>query len=264
MKSLLSLRKPIIGMVHFLPLPGSAPYDAGAGMARVIDAAARDIAALQDGGVDAVMFGNEGDRPYRTRASQAGLVSMAAAVGQLKSLLRVPFGVNYLWDPLATVQLAAATGAGFAREIYTGVYASDMGLWAPEAAPALEERARLGCPDLTLLFNINAEFAAPLDTRPIALRAKSAVFSSMADVICVSGAMTGQGVAVSDLAAAKQAVGDTPVFANTGVRLDTVAEIFGIADGCVVGTHFKQGGDTWAPVDGERVKRFMDAVGRLR
>lgn len=264
MNALLVLRKPIVGMVHFLPLPGASAYDPAGGMARIVDAAATDIAALQDGGVDALMFGNEGDRPYRTRASPAGLAAMAAAIGTLRPLLRVPFGVNYLWDPLASVQLAAATGAAFAREIFTGVYASDMGTWAPDAASALEERARLGRGDLALLFNINAEFAAPLDTRPIGLRARSAVFSSLADVICVSGPMTGQGVASSDLAAVKEAVGATPVFANTGVRVETVAGILGVADGCIVGTHFKRGGDTWAPVDPDRVRRFMDHVATLR
>jgi hypothetical protein len=261
---LLSLNKPIVAMVHFLPLPGASAYDTAGGMARIRDAAKRDIAALQAGGVDAVMFGNEGDRPYRTKAAPAGLAAMAALVGELKAELSVPFGVNYLWDPVATVQLAAATGASFAREIFTGVYASDMGLWAPDAAAALEERARLGRQDLTLLFNINAEFAAPMDTRPIETRAKSAVFSSLADVICVSGGMTGEGVQLSELQRAKQAVGAKPVFANTGVRLDTVQDILATADGCVVGTHFKQGGDTWAPVDGARVKRFMDHVRGFR
>jgi hypothetical protein len=264
MSTLLAMRKPIVGMVHFLPLPGASAFDAAGGMPRILEAAAADIAALQDGGVDAVMFGNEGDRPYRTRAAQAGLAAMAAAIGQLRSLLRVPFGVNYLWDPLATVQLAAATSADFAREIFTGVYASDMGVWAPDAAAALEERARLGRPDLTLLFNINAEFAAPLDSRPIDTRARSAVFSSLADVICVSGGMTGEGVTTSDLERVKQAVPATPVFANTGVRIDTVEAILRHADGCVVGTHFKLGGDTWAPVDGDRVRRFMDHVRTLR
>jgi uncharacterized protein len=264
MSALLSRHKPIIAMVHLLALPGASAHDAAGGMGRILDAAARDIEALQAAGVDAVMFGNEGDRPYRTRASGAGLAAMAAVVGELKRLLRVPFGVNYLWDPLATVQLAAATGADFAREIFTGVYASDMGLWAPDAAAALEERARLGRADLALLFNINAEFAAPLDTRPIEVRARSAVFSSLADVVCVSGGMTGEGVAVSDLERVKRALPATPVFANTGVRIDTVAAILEHADGCVVGTHFKQGGDTWAPVDPDRAARFMDRVRGLR
>ncbi len=263
MHDFLGLRKPIVAMVHFPPLPGAPGYDRAAGMQAVLDHAARDLEALQAGGVDAVMFGNEGDRPYLLQASPEGLAAMAAAVAALRPLLRVPFGVNYLWDPIATVALAVATGAAFAREIFTGVYASDMGLWVPRCAAALRLRADLGRPDLTLLYNVNAEFAASLDTRPIEQRARSAVFSSLADVICVSGPMTGQGVEVSDLARVKEAV-DVPVFANTGVRIDTVEAILRHADGCVVGTHFKQGGDTWAPVDPERVARFMEKVRSLR
>ena len=117
---------------------------------------------------------------------------------------------------------------------------------------------------MKLPFNINAEFAAALDTRPITTRAASAVFSSRADVICVSGPMTGQGVDRSDLGAVKAAVGKTPVLANTGVTLDTVADILAIADGAVVGTHFKRDGNTWNPVEAARVRRFMERVAALR
>ena len=42
-----------------------------------------------------------------------------------------------------------------------------------------------------------------------------------------------------------------------------VRDIFAIADGCIIGTHFKIDGNTWNAVDGERVKRFMGAVGAL-
>ena len=59
-------------------------------------------------------------------------------------------------------------------------------------------------------------------------------------------------------------MGDTPVFANTGVNIDTVKEILSIGDGCIVGTHFKVGGKTFNAVDGDRVKRFMDMVGKSR
>ena len=176
----------------------------------------------------------------------------------------MPFGVNYLWDPSASVAIAAATGASFAREIFTGVFASDMGVWAPDAASAVRLRTSMGRPDLKLLFNINAEFAHALDQRPIELRARSAVFSSLADAILVSGPLTGQSADLSDLARVADAVRPVPVFANTGVTLDTVAEVMRVADGCIVGTHLKVDGDTWNPVDGDRVRRFMDAVAKLR
>ena len=56
---------------------------------------------------------------------------------------------------------------------------------------------------------------------------------------------------------------DTPIFANTGVNLENVFEILKLADGCIVGTHFKKDGITWNSVDEERVKRFMDVATRL-
>ena len=80
------------------------------------------------------------------------VAAMAAAIAALKPQLKVPFGVNYLWDPVASVALGVATGAGFVREIFTGLYASDMGAWAPRCREALKLRAGLGRPDLKLLF----------------------------------------------------------------------------------------------------------------
>lgn len=256
--------KPIIAMVHFPPLPGSPLYDAKRGMNWIVESAAKDIAALQKGGVDAVMFGNEGDRPYILKATPESLAAYAAAVMALKSEIKVPFGVNYLWDPVATVGLAVATGAKFGREIMTGVYDSDMGIWAPDCAGAVRLRHNLGRDDIKLMYNINAEFASPMGSRTIAQRAKSAVFASLADVVLVSGVMTGEATATSDLKAAKDVLPDTPVFANTGVNLDNVQDILKIGDGVIIGTHFKKGGDTWKAVDGDRVKRFMDKVRKLR
>jgi membrane complex biogenesis BtpA family protein len=264
LKTTFGSHKPIIAMVHFPPLPGSPLYDAKRGMNWIIDSASKDIAALQKGGVDAVMFGNEGDRPYILKATPESLAAYAAAVMALKSEIKVPFGVNYLWDPVATVAVAAATGAKFGREIMTGVYDSDMGIWAPDCAGAVRLRHHLGRDDIKLMYNINAEFASPMGTRTIAQRAKSAVFASLADIVLVSGVMTGEATEASDLRAVKDVLPNTPVFANTGVNLDNVKEILGIGDGVVIGTHFKVDGDTWKAVDSDRVKRFMDKVKTLR
>lgn len=256
--------KAVIAMAHLKPLPGSAEYDAKAGMQSILDGAAMDVEQLQAGGVDAIMFGNEGDRPYLLKATPESLAAMAVLVATLKPTLKVPFGVDYLWDPVATVALATATGARFAREVFTGVYDSDMGLWQPDCAGALRLRHNLARDDLKLFFNVNAEFAAPLGERAIERKAESAVFSALADAICVSGPMTGQAVDASDLETVKRRLPKVPVFANTGVNIDNVEAILGIADGVVIGTHFKRDGITWNPVDGARVKRFMDRVRRLR
>jgi uncharacterized protein len=256
--------KPIIAMAHLLPLPGSPLYDADAGIDGNVDHVMRDVEALQAAGVDAIMFGNEGDRPYVTKATPETLAAMAVIVARVIPHLRVPFGVNYLWDPVASVALAHATGASFVREIFTGVYESDMGLWAPDAASAVRLRRQLGSEAL-LFYNVNAEFASLIGSRSVAARAKAAVFASLADGICVSGPMTGQPVVMSEMHEVKEAVGDSvPVIANTGVRPENVREILAVADAAIVGSSLKRGGDTWQPVDPDRAAHFMDMVRDIR
>lgn len=257
-------KKVVIAMAHIGALPGAPLYDADGGLDKLIEGVLADVEKLQAGGVDAIMFGNENDRPYVFKAAPEGIAAMSAIVQAVKPSLKVPFGVNYLWDPQASVAIGAVTGASFVREIFTGLFASDMGLWEPNCAAAARLRHDLRRDDMKLLFNINAEFAHSLDQRPIELRAKSAVFSSLADAILVSGPLTGQPADQSHLRSVAETVKDVPVFANTGVNIDNVRDILSLASGVVIGTHFKVDGNTWNAVDAGRVARFMDVVNKLR
>lgn len=256
--------KPVVAMVHLGALPGTPLHDAAGGVEAIIEAARRDLAALQSAGFDAVMFGNENDRPYEFAVDTASTATMAYVIGRLRSEITVPFGVNVLWDPMSSIALAAATGARFVREIFTGTYASDMGPWTPDAGKAMRYRDRLGRTDLALLYNVSAEFAHSLDQRSLPDRARSAVFSSIPDAVLVSGAITGEAARMVDLEAVKRVLPNTPVLANTGVKHATVAEVLRIADGCIVGSSLKVDGDTWKPVDAERASDFMRIVREAR
>jgi hypothetical protein len=249
--------KPVIGMIHLGALPGAPLHDSTAGLDGLVAAARADLAALQKAGFDAVMFGNENDRPYEFRVDTASTATMAFVIGRLRDEITVPFGVDVLWDPMSTIALAAATGAAFVREIFTGTYASDMGPWTPDAGAAMRYRNRLGRADLAMLYNVSAEFADSLDRRPLPDRARSAVFSSVPDAVLVSGQITGEAAALSDLEAVKKALPAMPVLANTGVRHATVADVLSVADGCIVGSALKVDGNTWNPVDPERAADFM-------
>ena len=256
--------KPAIAMVHLGALPGSPLFDEEGGVGAIVDGARKDLAALQAAGFDAVMFGNENDRPYELQVDAASTAAMAYAIGCVSRDLAVPFGVNVLWDPLATMAVAAATGAAFVREIFTGVYASDMGVWAPDAGKAIRYRNRLGRKDLAVLFNISAEFANSLDRRPLTDRARSTVFSSLPDAVLVSGQITGEAAKMEELESVKSVLPDVPVLANTGVKHETVADTLAIADGCIVGSCLKVHGDTWNPVDPQRAGEFMTLVRKAR
>ena len=260
LKRIFGDKKPVIAMVHFGALPGAPLYDRDGGLDALLEGARKDLHSLQDAGFDAVMFGNENDRPYEFKVDVASTATMAYLIGQLRSEIRIPFGVNVLWDPESSIALAAATGAAFVREIFTGTYASDMGPWTPDAGKAMRYRDRLGRQDMALLYNISAEFAYSLDQRSVADRARSAVFSSIPDAVLVSGTITGEAAAMTELEAVKKVLPDTYVFANTGVKHATVRDTLKIADGVIVGSSLKVDGHTWNPVDPERAKEFMRLV----
>jgi uncharacterized protein len=257
------VKKPIIAMCHLQAMPGDPHYDAKAGMKNVIDKALQDLTNLQDGGVDAVMFSNEFSLPYLTKVRTETTAAMARVIGELMPSIKVPFGVNVLWDPIASIDLAAATGALFIREIISGVYASDFGLWNTAVGETVRHKARLA-PDLRMLYNIVPEAASYLGNRTIIDIAKSTVFNNRPDALCVSGLTAGAETDTQILTTVKNAVPDTVLFCNTGCRLENIDRQLSVADGAVVGSTFKIDGKFENLVDPARVKAFMDKVKSLR
>lgn len=255
--------KPVIAMVHFPGLPGRPRHDKPAGRAHLVDVVGRDLAALQDAGVDGLLFCNEADLPYQLAVGPEIPAAMAAVIGELRSEVRVPFGVNILWDARASLALARATGAAFIREVLTGVYESDLGMIAPAIGDLAAYRDAIGASDVGLFDNIAPEFASAIGSRGIADRARGAAFLG-ADAILISGPAAGVPFAMSDLVAAKDAVPQTPVVANTGVRAESIADILAVADAVIVGTSLKVDGVTWNPVDPVRAQKLMAAARSAR
>jgi predicted TIM-barrel enzyme len=110
LERLFSVRKPVIAMLHFPGLPGRPRFDPVGGTDRLVDALGHDLAILQEVGADGVLFCNEADLPYQLRVGPEISAAMAAAIGQLQREIRVPFGVNILWDAIASLA-PRATGA---------------------------------------------------------------------------------------------------------------------------------------------------------
>lgn len=263
-KEVLGTEKPIIAMCHLLALPGDPHFDSEKGMDYVVEMARKDLAALQDGGVDAVMFSNEFSLPYLTEVKTETVAAMARIIGELMHDIKIPFGVNVLWDAKKSLDLAAATGAKFVREIFTGAYASDFGIWNTNIGETVRHQHSIGAENVKLLFNIVPEAAKYLADREIEDIAKSTVFNNRPDALCVSGLTAGAQTDSQILKRVKDVVPDTVVFANTGVRLNNLEEQLSIADGAVVGTSFKYEGKFENHVDQKRVKEFMDRVKAFR
>jgi uncharacterized protein len=264
LKEVFGVIKPVIAMCHLEALPGDPGYQAEKGMDWIIERARVNLTALQEGGVDAVMFSNEASLPYLTTVEPVTYVCMARIIGELHEEIKVPFGVNVLWDANASIDLAVATGASFVREIFTGVYASDFGLWNTNAGEVVRHQHRVHGEQVKLLFNIVPEAAAYLGNRSVADIARSTVFNAHPDDLCISGLTAGVETSEEALRKAKAVVPDTPIFANTGVRLSNVEQQLSVADGAIVGTTFKRDGYIWNEVDVRRVSEFMQRVRQFR
>jgi membrane complex biogenesis BtpA family protein len=264
LQELFGVAKAVVAMAHFPALPGTPRYDASMGIDGIIERVQQDVRHLLAGGVDAIMFCNEDDRPYTFEADFESIAVMTRVITELRPADR-PFGVDFLWDAKAPLAIAKATGASFIREVVTGVYESDMGLWEPDAAALYRYRRYIDAEDVRIFANIMPEFASPLGSRSLGQRAQSVVTSSLVDALLVSGLMAGTEPDLSALREVKEAVaGQVPVVLNTGAKPDNIERFLQVADGVIIGSALKTDGYTWNPVDPDRVRHFMGIVRDIR
>ena len=269
-EELFHVKKPIIAMLHLDPLPGDPRFHYGDSMDTVVAHAKADLQALQAGGVDGILISNEMSLPYQRHMSFVTPAAMARVVGELKSQLKVPFGVDCISDGLATIELAAAVGADFVRGTFSGVYVGDGGFYNNDFSALMRRKAALHLDNLKMLYFINPESDRNMDTRPLADIAKSTIFKVHPDGLCISANAAGQDVDDALIASVKEASPQTVVLCNTGCRPNTIVRKLSAGDAAVVGTYFKENGKLENEklenmrVDAERVKTFMEVVYEFR
>ena len=269
-ESMFGVRKPIIAMLHMDALPGDPRFRRGTSMREIAAHTRADLEALQDGGVDGILFSNEFSLPYQRTMDMVTPAAMAYVIGELRSELRVPFGVDAISDGRATLELAAAVGADFVRGTFSGVYVGDGGLYNNDFAALMRRKAALPLDCLKMLYFINPESDRNLDLRPLQEIAASTIFKVHPDGLCISASAAGQDVDEELIAAVKSRNPEVAVLCNTGCRPDTITRKLCVADAAVVGTYFKQGGKLEnerlenVRVDAARVRMFMDVVRKYR
>lgn len=262
-KEMFHTDKAVIGLLHLRALPGDPFYQGN--MTEVIEAARRDLDALQQGGVDGVLITNEFSLPYQKKVSKVTLAAMGRVIGAIEKDFSIPYGVEAIYDPEASIELSAATDAVFSRCVFTGAYAGDLGLVDHDVATSLRLRKYLDREDLKLFYFVNSEGEVYLNDRPMEEIVNTMLFNCRPEALVVAGGMAGISPEDSLLRKVKDtAAGRVPVFCGTGCRADTIEDIFRVADGAFVGTTFKREGRFDQPVEYERVAAFMEKVREVR
>ena len=255
----------VVGMVHLDPLPGAPKHDAAGGLDAVRDAALDDAAALDAGGVDAVMVENFGDAPfYPDDVPKHTVASMTTLVDAVAREVSVPVGVNVLRnDAEAALAVAAATDASFVRvNVHVGARVTDQGVVTGRAHETMRLRDRLDA-DVAVFADVGVKHSAPLGPEtPLKTAVEEVVGRGLADGVVVSGPGTGAPTDDSDLYTVARAAREAgvPALVGSGVTAETVAETLDRADGVVVGTALKEGGETTAPVSESRVRAVVEAA----
>ncbi len=258
--SLFGAPRPLVGMVHLLPLPG-AP-GALAPMDRILERAVRDARILEEGGLHGILVENYGDVPFHPgRVPPETVAGLAVAVDRLRSTVSVPVGVNVLRnDARSALGIAAATGAAFIRvNVHTGSMFTDQGLLEGRAHETLRERRRLA-PGTAILADVLVKHAAPPPGVTVAGAARDLRYRGRADVLVVSGAETGRAPSPERIRTVKEALPEAPVWVGSGLTPESAAELLDAADGAVVGSSLQRDGRAGSEVDPARVRRFMAAV----
>ena len=261
MRSLFSQRtKQLLGVIHLRPLPGS-PRWSGA-MKDVVRAALADAAAYEKGGADALVIENFGDLPFaRDAVPPVTVAAMAVVAREIREVVELPVGFNVLRnDPRAALSLCAACDGAFIRvNVHSGAMLTDQGLIEGDAFHTLRLRRELAL-DARILADVQVKHAVPLGNQSIGDAARDTLDRGLADGLIVSGAGTGRDTKVADVQAVREACPQARVFIGSGVNASNVGDFLPLADGFIVGSALKRGGDNRQPVDARRVAKLAAAI----
>jgi membrane complex biogenesis BtpA family protein len=264
LSALFATAKPVIGMVHLWPLPGAPGY-AGYGMDTIVEHALRDADALAAGGCHGLIVENMWDIPFRAgpHIQPESIAAHAVAAAKVREAFpELPLGINLVHNGgVALLGIAVATGASFIRVcMFTGAGVWDAGSWDEGcAADLLRRRKELDAEHIKLFADVDKKHSVRFPGIDLATHIEWTRFFG-ADGLIISGRMTGDAPDVAKVCEARRLAGDTPILIGSGATEANIGAFMEVADGVIVGSSVKQGGEIAEPVDVERVRRFVHAA----
>lgn len=268
-EQLFSVSKPIIGMVHLRPLPGSPGYDPiQMGMDKIISIAVEEAKILEAAGVDGVQVENMWDIPYLKSGDIGYETAAALAVGihEVKRSVSIPVGAEcHMNGADCAMACAVAAGARWIRVFeWCNAFISQSGFIDAMGAKVSRLRSSLKADQILALCDVNVKHGSHyiIHDRSVAEQAMD-IESQNGDAVIVTGFDTGTPPTVENITKCKQAV-SLPILIGSGLNSGNAAELLAVADGAIIGSWFKEGNNWKNPVSYERTREFMDKVRAVR
>ena len=251
-------RKPLIGVLHLLPLPGAPRYDGN--IQRVYDQALSELDVFRQHRLDSVIVENFRDMPYFPGRVPAETVAALAAISrEIVKAAQMPVGINVLRsDGEAAVAIAVASGAHYVRvNVHMGAVVADQGLVQGSGYLSMRLRAALKS-DALVFADVGVKHAAPLADRGLDIETRDMVERGLADGVIVTGDRTGVEASGDDIDVVRGAT-TLPLLLGSGATPDNIHKVLARVNGAIVGSYFKKDGAGHNFVDPARVERFARA-----
>lgn len=266
LKKLFKTERPVIGMIHFMPLMGYRDF---AGIDKVLQKALKDLRALEKGGVGAILVENNYDISHRINVLPETIACMTYLTKEIVQNTRLPVGVIVLWnDYKAALSIAKVCGAKFVRvPVFVDKVRTAYGDITGDPEDVIKYRKSINAEDIFIFTDIHVKHATFLSKKTIEESAKEAIKKG-SDVVIVTGKLTGDAPFMDDLRTVRQAIENFPLFVGSGADEKNVGELLRFADGVIVGTAVKTGRKQRNNVniksyreriDGQKVKTFIKA-----
>ena len=129
------------------------------------------------------------------------------------------------------------------------------------AGDLLRHRKAIGAEAVAIFTDIKKKHSAHAVTADVDIvqTAHAAEFF-LADGLILTGAATGEAARIDELRAVYAAT-KLPVLVGSGITAANVKDYLPLADAFIVGSHFKRDGYWENPLDPDRIRRLLAAVG---
>ncbi len=250
-------KRVLIGMIHLLP---TMSYGEWPGIDKLIDKAAKDLKALEEGGADAALIENDGDHPCQVQGQADVVIPMAVLAKELSSISKIPLGVEVLLnDPKASLMIAKTCGLQFIRTDYfvDKMTRDGYGEFNIDPIGIMEFKKKIEAEDIKIFADIQVKYAEMIDKNKSIAKSAEEAIQCGADAIIVSGTISGIQPTISDIEEAKLAArSKVPVIIGSGFSIQNAEKLLEFADWAIVGNSIKTKGF----VDTKKVTKLVELV----
>ena len=256
-------RKPLIGVLHLLPLPGAPLYEGA--IQKVYDQALAELEVFKRHRLDSVIVENFRDMPYFPgRVPAETVAAMAAVSREIVRAADMPVGINVLRsDGEAAIAVATASGAHYVRiNVHMGAVVADQGI--VQGSSQFSVRLRSALKSRALIFaDVAVKHAAPVAGRSLDIETRDLTERGLADAVIVTGDRTGVETSVTDVDIVRRSTA-LPLLVGSGATPENIEQTLPKVNGLIVGSYFKKDGAGHNLVDESRVQRFVRRFAELR